>query len=109
MLRNLKLLGISERLVSTQYALKATSAVAASALNQNADLKINKINLKSYAEIPGPNAIPIMGTMHHIKKFGGEFDFLDHRNFIISLQKKYGDIVRWELFREKHVTSYVIQ
>jgi hypothetical protein len=34
---------------------------------------------------------------------GGQFDYLNFRDFQIQLQKKYGDIAKWGLFKKQNV------
>jgi hypothetical protein len=62
-------------------------------------------NLKSYYDIPGPKRAPFFGSMLNLDAFGGEYNILKFRDFQHQLQAKYGDMVRWEIFSKKNVTT----
>ena len=71
--------------------------------------KVNNLTLKSlktYKDIPGPRAMPIVGTLFSLKGFGGEYNLLEFRDFQEILQSQFGSIVRWELFNQKNVYLY---
>nr|QEV83802.1 cytochrome P450 [Brachionus rotundiformis] len=62
--------------------------------------------LKSYADIPGPRSVPLLGSLFSLKGFGGEYNLLEFRDFQDILQSHYGNIVKWELFNQKNVYLY---
>lgn len=77
----------------------------------------NATTVRAYEDIPGPKPRPIIGNLLDTKacginktiKFltwkknvylfctlkGGDLDVLSFRDFLLQLQTKYGDIVRW--------------
>lgn len=65
--------------------------------------------IKSYNQIPGPKTLPVLGSLFNIKSFGGNYDFMEFRDFQNHLQSDFGDIVKWEIFNYKFVCLSLIK
>ena len=58
---------------------------------------------KTYDQIPGPKNFKFFGGIFSLKKFGGDLEMLPYDIFLVKLNEKYGDLVKFQLFNCKNV------
>lgn len=66
---------------------------------------VSSRGLKTYSQMPGPRNLPVIGSMWALKSFGmgGDLEMIPYDQFLVSLNKKYGDLVKFQLMNTKSV------
>ena len=86
---------IFDKISVSQIAYKSTAVPSTATTNDK--------NLVSYELIPGPKRKPFFGNLLDFKQFGGKYDYMHFREFQNKLQAEYGDMVRFDILKQKGI------